>query len=74
MTSTAVIDLNSVAADGTTRVRLTNLSGSVSVGETVIVHEPEEDISGAGVVERVDGAYAHIRIDRASLGAVASAA
>ncbi|MGW8431284.1 hypothetical protein ACWGJ9_09170 [Curtobacterium citreum] len=64
---TAVIDLNSISADGTTRSRTENVSGPVAPGDVVTVRELEDDITGVGVVVRVDAGYAHIAIDRNSL-------
>lgn len=63
----AVIDLNSINGDGTTRVRLANLSRPVEPGDDVIVREPEDDITGRGTIARVSSGYFHILVDRASL-------
>ncbi|WIE80927.1 hypothetical protein [Curtobacterium sp. MCSS17_016] len=67
MTVTAVIDLNSISGDGTTRVKLSNLNGPVGVGDDVLVNEPEEDVSGTGAVARISDNAAHITVDRQSL-------
>lgn len=64
---TAVIDLNSVSADGTTRVRTANLSGPVSPGDAVTVRELEDDVTGIGRVSRLGSGYVHIVVDRDSL-------
>jgi len=64
---TAVIDLNSISGDGTTRVRPANLSGPVQPGDDVIVHETEDDISGCGTIMRTSDNAVHITVDRQSL-------
>jgi hypothetical protein len=64
---TAIIDLNSISADGTTRVRHSNISGLVQPGDDVIVHEPDEDITGRGVVTRISDAAVHVVVNRDSL-------
>ncbi len=67
MTVTAVIDLNSISDDGTTRVREPNLSGAVAVGDDVIIRELEDDITGHGVIARLADGYVRITVDRDSL-------
>ena len=66
-TVSAVVDSNSISDDGTTRVRPANLTGPVSIGADVRVHEPEDDITGRGTVVRISGTYVHIVIDRGNL-------
>jgi hypothetical protein len=64
---TAVIDLNSISGDGTTRVRPANLSGPVQPGDDLIVHEPEEGVTGRGVVHRISDTSVRVTVDRSTL-------
>lgn len=63
------IDLNSVRADGTTRVRLSRADGALNVGQIVTAYESEDGIAGLAMVDRVDPStgYAFITVNRHSL-------
>lgn len=65
----AAIDLNSMRPDGTTRVWLSDIDTDVQPGQIVTVYEPEDEIAGLGMVERVDSdrGFAFVAVNRGSL-------
>jgi hypothetical protein len=60
------IDLNVRTAEGLTRAALRDLEGAtnLSVGEPVIVFEPDEDVEAPATVVKVsrDGRFAYLRV------------
>lgn len=63
------IDLNSLRADGTTRVRLSNVHGDIAPGQIVTAYESEDNVAAYAMVDRIDYAtgYAFVTVNRHSM-------
>ncbi|WP_454170551.1 hypothetical protein [Microbacterium paulum] len=63
------IDLNSLRADGTTRVRLARANGKLERGQIVTAFESEDNVAALAMVDRVDErtGYAFLIVNRESM-------
>lgn len=63
------IDLNSLRADGTTRVRLARANGKLERGQIVTAFESEDNVAALAMVDRVDQhtGYAFLIVNRESM-------
>lgn len=67
------IDLNSELADGLTMAPLADVHGKVSAGTMVTVFEPEDEVEGQAIIERIDKefGYVFLRVNWDSIGEIA---